>query len=355
MKKIVILTSATIIILARLTNLSAEETKDKSNHKITGSIDLSYRTNSNIGAAPSSNSGFDFSNFDDEEDAEEDSDEVDVDFDEDALEELDSTDEDLDGVDDLLDANADSTVDSENRFSTKLGIKYKYTFNKDDSWSSALKAVDDIHDRREDLDKINWAITTGPEIKLGNYDLKIKPSISYLMLQKDNGGDFLDTWVGSLVFEYEASKYLTLTAAYNYQDKDIILPSSPDATVDTLKFGAEYKITKNDVVKMSLSPKFEDSTKVTRNKDSYGSEFTYSRKLPSEMRVDFGIKYNNTDYKNLSPNREDSTFTYGVYLSKEFRKSFSVTLGLETKDRNSNIVGKDAKNNSLIFSTGWKF
>ena len=74
MKKIVILTSATIIILARLTNLSAEETKDKSNHKITGSIDLSYRTNSNIGAAPSSNSGFDFSNFDDEEDAEEDSD-----------------------------------------------------------------------------------------------------------------------------------------------------------------------------------------------------------------------------------------------------------------------------------------
>ncbi len=340
------LMTLTIIVLSAAFGVSAEA-KNKSNHNISGNLQFQFRTNSNVGVAPSSTGAFNFDDedFDDEFD----------DFDEDELEEFDAVDEDGDSLDDLLDSNADSTTDSDNRFSSKLTATHKYKVKGSNlSWKTGFKALGDMNQERDDLDKTNLAFTTGPVFLIKEYKLKIKPSISYVTLRKDHER-FLDTVVGSLGLEYKATKKLLLSAIYNYQDRDITTPTSPDATVDTLKFGAKYKLTKKDILGFAFSPKFEDSSQTTRDKDNYGAEFTYSRKLPYKMVLDLGVKYNSVDYKNLSPNRNDDIYTYGAYISKKLNKTIFVSLGYENKDRRSNIAGKDATNNSLIATIGWKF
>jgi len=351
----------------------AAAAKSKAGHKFKGSIQTQYRSNSNVSIAASSNGGFDFADpgefgddeedqpDDDSEDEEDDSfdddfaDIDDAEYDEDEIEEDDAIDEDGDGIDDLIDPNADIRVDKESRFSAKFALTHKYTFeNEEWSWNNGVRFSSDTHQQRDDLDKFNYAFTTGGEYAPKGSPHKFKSAISYVTLDKDNN-KFVSTFIVSFGYSLELSKRLSLGAAYNYQDKNITNPDAPDATVDTLAFSADFKASANDIFKLKIAPKFEDSTKVTRDTDAWGYELTYTRKLPWDMTAGLGYRFDNIEYQNLTPRREDTNRTWAVELSKDFNKHFGVNLGYETRDRQSNIPGKDAENDSTYFSAEYKF
>lgn len=349
----------------------AADAKAKSGHKFKGSIEGQYRTNTNINVAPSSGSGFDFADLsefaDDEEEAletddEEEDDEgdgfedvLDVDPDEDEIEEDDGVDEDGDGIDDLIDPNADVGVDKEDRYTAKIGLNHKYQFEGGGmSWNNGIKLANDRHADRSELNKLNWAVTSGFEFAPKGSKHSFKPSLSYVTLQKDSN-KFVSTFVASLGYSYDVSKKLSLGATYNYQDKDVTNPDSPDARIDTLSLTAEYKATKEDILKFKYAPKVEDSSQPTRNTDASGYEITYTRKLPWDMTLGFGYKYDEVEYENLTPRRKDENRTYGMELAKEFSKSFTVGMGIESRDRDSNVPSKKAANESVYVEGTWKF
>lgn len=347
--------------------------KSKSGHNFKGNVELQYRTNNNISVAPSSGNGFDFADLSefgaDEEDAgaegddEEDEDGgddafddvLDADMDEDEIEEEDAIDEDGDGIDDIIDPNADTLVDSQTRVTAKFGLGHKYGFGSGStSWNNGFKLASDTHSGRSELNKLNWAVTTGFEFAPKKSKHSFKPSLSYVTLEKD-GNEFVSTFVVSLGYEYEVSKRVGLGVTYNYQDKDITNPDSPDSRIDTLALAANFKATDNDIFKLKYAPKVEDSTVVTRDTDAWGWEATYTRKLPWEMALGFGFKFDSVDHKNLTPNRQDDNTTYAINLAKDFGKQLTIEAGYETRDRDSNIPSKDASNDSVYIGGTWKF
>lgn len=363
----------TLAIVIATTGVAADamaaDAKAKSGHKFKGSIEGQYRTNSNINVAPSSGSGFDFADLaefgDDEEDSLETDDEeededsfddvLDVDPDEDEIEEDDGVDEDGDGIDDLIDPNADNSVDEEDRYTAKIGLNHKYQFDGGGiSWNNGVKLANDRHADRSELNKLNWAVTSGFEFAPKGSKHSFKPSLSYVTLQKDSN-KFVSTFVVSLGYNYDVSKVFSVGATYNYQDKDVTNPDSPDARIDTLALSAEFKATKDDILKFKYAPKVEDSSQTTRNTDASGYEITYTRKLPWDMTIGFGYKFDTVDHKNLTPRREDENHTYGVELAKEFNKSYSMAVGMEARDRDSNIPSKKAANESIYIQGTWKF
>ena len=139
----------------------------KTGHKFKGSVEVQYRTNNNISVAPSSGERFDYAELsefgiedeedlaaDDAEEEDEDAadegddfaDLIDVDPSEDEIEEDDAFDEDGDGIDDLLDPDEGGVVDSESRYTTKLGLGHKYTFaGGTTSWNNGLRFASDPH------------------------------------------------------------------------------------------------------------------------------------------------------------------------------------------------------------------
>lgn len=360
----------TLAMVGLASDAMAAKAPVQAGHKFRGSIEGQYRTNTNINVAPASGSGFDFADLsefddpeedevatDDEEDDSEDSfaDVLDVDPDEDEIEEEDAVDEDGDGIDDLIDPNADTGVDEENRFTAKLGLNHKYQFaGGEKSWNNAFKVSSDRNGDRSDLNKVNWAVTSGLEFAPKGSKHSFKPSLSYVTLQKDSS-KFVSTFVASLGYSYDVSKTFSVGATYNYQNKDVTNPDSPDARIDTLALTAEFKATKEDILKFKYAPKVEDSSQTTRNTDARGWEITYTRKLPWEMTLGFGYKLDTVDHKNLVPNRRDDNRTYAIQLDKEFNKAFSMAIGMEARDRNSNIASKKAANESLYIEGAWKF
>jgi hypothetical protein len=354
-----------------VTDSVAKDTKSKAGHKFKGSVEVQYRTNKNIGLAPASSGGFDFASLsefgiDDEDEAgEEDEDDddfddafddlVDVDPDEDDIVEDDATDEDGDGIDDLLDPDADILSGSEDRFTTRLGLSHRYGFSSGKmAWNNALRLSTDTHQRREELDKFNYALTTGLEFGHKKTPHKFKPSLSWVTLEK-NDRRFVSTFVVSLAYSYEVSKQLSVGATYNYQDKDLSSPTSPDARVDTLALSADVKATDDDIFKLKYAPKVEDSTEVTRNTDASGFEVTYTRKLPWEMTAGIGYRFDSVEYENLQPRRKDESTTWGAQLTREFGKQFAMELGFERRERESNIPGKDAENDSVYLGATYSF
>lgn len=343
-----------------------------SGHAFKGSLGLQHRSNSNIGVAPSSDSGFDFADLsefgksDEEEGQEGDEDEddddgddgfdddIDLGFDEDELEQSDAEDEDGDGIDDILDPDDGGAVDKERRTSIKLGLNHKFAVNEGNAWVNSVKLSHDKHEDRGDLDKLNTAVSTGWEFARKGSPHKLKPSLSYVRLEKDSN-KFVSTLVASLAYQYEVSKALSLSAAYNYQDKDITNPQAPDSRIDTVSLGADIKLSKNDIVKLKYAPKVEDSTKTTRNTDAYGWDVTYTRRLPWDMTAGIGYSFDSVKFVNLTPSRHDKNDTYAFELTKAFGKQFEIGLGYETRARRSNIPSKDADNDSYYINGGWKF
>ncbi len=241
-----------------------------------------------------------------------------------------------------------------NRSAVKFGFSHKYAISKRTSWGSSFRASTDFNNGRSSLDKTNLAVSTGPEFGWKKQGFKLKPAVSFVQIRQD-GGSVVSTWVGTLAASYDVSKAFSVNAVYNYQDKDITDPDSPDAVINTLTFGAEWIITKQDIVKAKVSPRVEDSSLVTKNKDTSGWELSYSRKLPYEMIFGVAIKDDYVDYKNLAVRREDDIRAYGLELTKAWGKNFESALSWESRDLDSNINSKDAKNRSVVVSVNYKF
>lgn len=241
-----------------------------------------------------------------------------------------------------------------NRSAVKFGFSHKYAINKRMAWGSSFRAATDFNNGRSTLDKSNLAVSTGPEIVWKKQGFKIKPAMSFVQIRQD-GNSVVSTWVGTLAAAYDVSKVFSLNGVYNYQDKDVTNPDSPDAVINTLTFGAEWIVTKQDIIKAKISPKVEDSSLVTKNKDTSGWELTYSRKLPYEVILGLGVKDDRVDYKNLPRQREDDIRAYSVELSKAWGKNFESSLSWESRELDSNLNAKDAKNRSVVVSVNYKF
>jgi opacity protein-like surface antigen len=363
----------------------------KSPHSFKGSVETQARSNTNISLAPSSNSSFNFASLKDfdkgDEELDADSEEEDEDdfgdiediagsdYDELELAESDNPDEDGDGVDDLIDddqdtgdGSDDNDDDSEGgsigkavqkksssveRYTGKVGFAHKYQISKTANYSTSLKLSLDKQPNRSELDKLNFAFSTGPEFKLSDV-VKLKTAVNYVRLQQDSN-KFLSTLVGSVGVDWDVSKKFGLGFNYNYQDKDVTDPDSPDAIINTLTFNADWNMTKNDILKLKYSPTVEDSSITTRNKDNSGFEIAYSRKLPWKTVLGIGFKHDEVDYKNLPRPRSDSIDGFGVQLETEFTDNLSGSLAYETRKLNSNINSKDGKNRSAVLGIEYKF
>jgi hypothetical protein len=125
--------------------------------------------------------------------------------------------------------------------------------------------------------------------------------------------------------------------------------------VDTLALNASFKATDEDIFKLKLAPKFEDSSQLTRDTDASGFEVTYTRKLPWEMTFGVGYAIDTVEYPNLEPRRKDDSTSWNIQATKNFGKRFAMEAGYETKERESNIPGKDAENDSFYLGASYKF
>ena len=367
--------------------LAANDLAAKSPHSFRSSVELQARSNTNISLAPSSNSSFDFASLKDfdesdddgvdgeEEEEDEDEDEDDdfediadiegSDYDDLELAESDNPDEDGDGVDDLIDDDQDTgdgddddnalgnRSSSVERINSKLGFAHKFKISKAASYSTSVKFSLDRQPGRSDLNKLNTALATGPEFKLSKR-VTLKTGLSYVRLQQASD-KFLTTAVGTLGMDFDASKTFSLGFDYNYQDKDVTNPDSPDAIVNTLTFGADWKLSGNDIVKVKYSPQVEDNSVVTRDKDVSGFEVAYSRKLPRDTVLGIGFKRDDVEYKKLPTPRSDRINSAAVQLETEFTKRASASVAYETRQLNSNINSKDGKNRSFLLNFGYKF
>ena len=73
------------------------------------------------------------------------------------------------------------------------------------------------------------------------------------------------------------------------------------------------------------------------------------------MTAGVGYELSTVEFRNLQPRREDDSTTWALQLTKDFGKRFSLELGYETRERESNIPGKDAENDSVYFGAIYKF
>lgn len=328
-------------------------------HKFGGEIKLQSEHHSNVGAAPGS-SGVSFNDLDDSDDDDSFGDDMiddvldDVDLDEDELAEA-NTDGDLDndGLDDALDANLPvSRTDAAWRSTLSGQLKHAYEFSKDVTLKSAFKMAGSKVTDRDDLDKVNWAVSTGPVFKL-IHNIELQPSVTFMSVDKDITGRATDTWVGSLGAEWKASKQWAFGARYNYQDRDIVAENGTDANVDSLKFEAKYKPTKVDQFKVGFSPAIEDATRANKNKDKYSFSAGYQHDFANNIKLATGVKYSYTDNVNLT--RQDNDTTYDVGVQKAFDSGVYVGTGLAYKARGSNVAVKSNHDAAWILNTGWKF
>lgn len=364
--------SAIALAAAALAALpDAEARRAPPGHRFIGSVEAQVRSNDNVAIARSSGERFDFVDRDEfgrEDDEEEGGDEADFEDDDgfDDLLDLDFSEEDLaiddaldadgDGIDDLLDPDAVDRVDSESRFTAKLALGHRYTFGDGrTTWTNGLRLSADRHAQRDDLDKFNWAATTGLGFASNDGRHAFRPGLSYVVLDKRVAGKFSSTAVVSLDYSYRASRRTSLGVTYNYQDKDITSPAAPDARIDTLSFNASFAASRNDIIKIEFAPKVEDSTQVTRNTDAWGWELAYTRRLPWDMTAGVGVRFDSVDYKNLVPGRKDDHRVIGAQLARSFGRRFVAELGLESSERNSNLPGRDARNDSVYLGGTWKF
>lgn len=264
-----------------------------------------------------------------------------------------------DQLDDLINSALEAKMAQRstklNRWTTKVGFGHKYAFEGDFVvWGSSFKGAGDFHNGRDNLDKSNYAFSTGPEFIWKDLGFKMKPVVSYLAVYQD-GNDIVGTFIGSLATSYDVNKQLSIDAVYNYQDRDIVKPESPDAIVNSFTIGGEWIASKVDIFKAKYSPKVEDSSKTTKNKDTTGWQLSYSRKLPEEFILAFGVKQDSIKFTNLPLIRKDDILAYTVNLAKEWTKNLETSLAWESRKLDSNIQKNDATNRSVVLGMTYKF
>ena len=87
-----------------------------------------------------------------------------------------------DQLDDLIDSALEAKMARRssklNRWTTKVGFGHKYAFDGDFVvWGSSFKGAGDFHNGRDNLDKSNYAFSTGPEFIWKDLGFKLKPVV----------------------------------------------------------------------------------------------------------------------------------------------------------------------------------
>ena len=95
--------------------------------------------------------------------------------------------------------------------------------------------------------------------------------------------------------------------------------------------------------------------KTTKNKDTTGWQLSYSRKLPEEFILAFGVKQDSIEFTNLPLIRKDDILAYTVNLAKEWSKNFEMSLAWESRKLDSNIQKNDATNRSVVLGMTYTF
>jgi len=347
-------------------------------HSFSGGVKITGAADSNVGSAPASPGGGASTDDDDDEEFSLD-DEVDSDSLDDIMEDVDTDTEDL-AEDDAADADGDGTIDlidtgdsdgdgtdeitvgaargkgkgdGDERVQTNFALKHAYAFSKQVSWKSGvLFGLNDQHDRH-DLDRQNWGFSTGPEFAFKSIGLTISPSVSFLDLDVNDNSQMQST-IASLGATWKVTKQWALLARYNHEFRNNERPRATDLDVDGLKFGTKYVYGKN-LFSAAFAPKFESNDNSQKDKDKYGFELGYARKLPWKVTAAAGFKYSDTDFSNLTPGRDDKDYQYTLKVTKNFTHGLYMDLGAIHKSKDSNINAKDSNGQTVFVSTGWKF
>ncbi|HCR85853.1 MAG TPA: hypothetical protein DIV86_04165 [Alphaproteobacteria bacterium] len=355
--------------------------KKSKTHTIKGKITTGYETHSDIGAAPAAKAGGDVTDYisdDEDEDTEIEEPEDEMEDLDDLMEDDSFNDQDLEEVSDEADADGDSIPDiedtdidddiaggdgffskgkdSENRFSQGLKLSHSYLFcNKGGyRWNTAGAFVNANNEDRTELDRRSYAFSTGPVFNVPSLKLKVSPSVSYLTLIKDHNEN-ASAWSYALGFSYKTTENLTLTAKVAKVVTDIEAMTAADSTSYAYKLGSSYKLTKEDIINFSFSPKNDFSGKVKNKKDNYGYSISYVRVLPWKMAASFTFGYKDAQFINLDPQRDDTTYKYAFQLGKKFDHGFSLTATLLDQEKKASLAGKDIRDQAFMLVAGWGF
>ena len=374
-----LLTTAAVVAFCASPALAAMKSDD-GKHSFSGGVKATFSVDHNIAAAPASPAGGATTDDDDEEfDLEEalDSGELDeiledLDIDTEDLAEDDVGDDDGDGIIDLID-EADSDGDGEDeisvggargkgkkdndeRIQTSLALKHGYALAPQSgiSWKSGLMFGVNRQNDRQDLNRRNWGVNTGPEFAFKSIGVTVSPSVTFLDLDVNNAGQMQST-IGSLGANWKINKSVALLARYNREFRNNEKPRATDLEVDALTLGGKYVYGKN-LFSAAYMPKMENNDNGVKDKEKEGFQLGYARKLPWKMQADLGFKYGETDFSNLAaPGRKDDDYQYTAKLTKNFSNKLFFDVGASHKEKDSNINKKDSNGQSFFVSTGWKF
>lgn len=65
------------------------------------------------------------------------------------------------------------------------------------------------------------------------------------------------------------------------------------------------------------------------------------------MTAGVGYRFNAIEYTNLLPSRKDDHRAWALQMARRFGRRFVVEFGVESSERESNLPGKDASNDSV--------
>ncbi|MBN8543513.1 MAG: DUF560 domain-containing protein [Alphaproteobacteria bacterium] len=322
------------------------------NHTFGGKFAVTAGQNSNAAASPAKAG----KSFDDDEDEDDDLAELleDNELDPDDLDD-DTVDEDEDEDDDLAAVGTPAQVYRDSRVQYSFGVNHAYKFSDTFSWKTAVLAGVNRQMDRHELNRINWAVNTGAEFKIKQWDLTLSPTITYAQLEKAHK-DQSESTIPGIAAKWKATKDWDFSARINKEFRNNVVPRTTNTNVTGLKVGTAYKLTAKDKISFNYSPKEDRNENNLKSKDAWSADIGYARKLPWDLTLGLAYKYGESTFINgADPRRDDEQHDYGIGLNKQFDNGMFAAVGAGYKGKKSNIANKGNHDKSVFVQTGYKF
>jgi hypothetical protein len=341
-------TTALFLSMSTANAQAAPIKKAKSPVKISGEIRVTGSSHSNIAKAPAASGNVD-TGSDDEDNL---GDVADDDSFDDILDDvIDDLELDTEDLDDDAGAPPAPRADGDSRIQTQAMLKHSYKSSDFMSWkSSALFALNNPHDRTE-LDRSNWALSTGPVFTLSK-SWMVSPNISFVSVDV-NQLHQLESTIASLSAAWKATKDLTLSVRYGHEWRNNVKANATDIDVDLINLAAKYKLGKKNEFKLALVPKIETNENGDKDKTKLGVKAGYVRQLPWKMNTGLAFSYGDTDFDNVT--RDDTEYQYTFHLGKKFTHGLYTNIGTTYKSKDSSVANKGSHDKSVFLQAGWKF
>jgi hypothetical protein len=200
-------------------------------------------------------------------------------------------------------------------------------------------------------------VSTGPTLYIPQISSKVSAAATYVQLYKPQefGGYQNDSAIYSLGLAHKLNKNVDLGIKYNYETREFNDEEVPELEVDTLKLSAKFRLTKNDNLDFSYSPKVEDNSNPTKDKDAEGWAVSYARKLPLDSFLVLSYADKTTELVNDPKGTESQDKKTGLTLGHKLNKKVSLSLAVEKKERLSNQPNKDSDGRSAVLSGTYSF